>query len=79
LRAHCSSSASDDGPARHRLQVTEATVTDVPNRTAVGTLSPPETFAVSKLSAAGKYAYGFGYSEANEHGRLLTGQLARTG
>jgi hypothetical protein len=69
--------ASGGGPAGERLAVSQATtVTDVPNGTPVGTLTPPETFAVSKLSASGKYAYGFAYGEANEPGWILTDRLA---
>ncbi|MCP9491566.1 MAG: hypothetical protein MSC31_17075 [Solirubrobacteraceae bacterium MAG38_C4-C5] len=48
-----------------------------PNEEFIGSLSAGQTFKVSRLSPAGKYAYGFGYGTANKTGWILASDLER--
>jgi hypothetical protein len=70
-------SASSDSLAGRRVSVSDDLyVRNEPDQGWSGTLEPPETFQVEKLSASGKYAYGFAYGDINRRGWVLTSGLA---
>jgi len=59
--------------------VEQVLVNTRPNEGFIGSLRERQTFKVRKLSASGKYAYGFAYGSANKVGWVLTSELDADG
>jgi hypothetical protein len=59
--------------------VEQVLVNTRPNEVVIGSLHERQTFKVRKLSASGKYAYGFAYGSANKVGWVLTSELDADG
>lgn len=64
---------------RVEVKTTDLLVHKEPARLFIGTLFKGQTFKVRKLSASGKYAYGFAYGKANKVGWGLTASLDTNG
>ncbi|HEV2820104.1 MAG TPA: hypothetical protein VGW11_06330 [Solirubrobacteraceae bacterium] len=67
--------AESELPARIQVCAETLNVTKRPNEAYLGRLEKGQSMLVRKLSASGKYAYGFAYGDANKIGWVLTSGL----
>lgn len=63
------------GGERVRVEAESLPVFRRPAKIFIGTLMEGESFRVDKLSASGKYAYGFAYGDADKRGWVSTSGL----
>ncbi len=64
---------------RVRVGVDRLVVSERPNEVYLGRLEKGQSMKVRKLSASGKYAYGFAYGNANKMGWVRTSGLGAAG
>lgn len=72
LRGRSRSADRDLAGERVPVQPDQLRLYEEPNRSFIGNLRKGQTFKVRKLSASGKYAYGFAYGRVNKVGWVLT-------